>query len=73
MNFPRAAQPQCPRAASVAGVATVGDRKAGSPCHHFNAALALRQLLQNFQPMRVGERFGDRRELGEQRRFWVRS
>jgi hypothetical protein len=50
----------------------VGDGKAGARRRHFDAALALRQLLQNFQPMRVSERLGDRRELGEQRRFRAR-
>jgi hypothetical protein len=51
----------------------IGDRQAGSRCNHFDAPLALRQLLQNFEPMGMGERLRHRGELGEQRQFWIRS
>ena len=44
---------------------SVGDGEAGSFCHHFDTALALRQLFQNLEPMRMGQRFGDRGELRE--------
>jgi hypothetical protein len=47
----------------------IGDGEAGSLCNHFDAALALRQLLQNFEPMHMSQRFGDRGELREQRQF----
>jgi len=45
----------------------VGDRAAGSLRQDLDAPLALGQLLQEFEPMRVRQRFGDGRELGEQR------
>ena len=47
----------------------VGDRQAGSLRQNLDAPLALGQLLQKFEPMRVRQRFGDRGELGEQRQF----
>ena len=45
----------------------VGDREAGSLRQDLDTPLALGQLLQEFEPMRVRQRFGDGRELGEQR------
>ena len=47
----------------------VGDRQPGSLRQHLDAALALRQLLQELEPMGMRERFGDGGELGEQRQF----
>ena len=47
----------------------VGNRQAGPLRQNFNAALALGELLQQFQPVGMAQRFRDRGELGEQRLF----
>ena len=51
----------------------IGDGETGALRQDLDAALALRQLLENFETMRMGERFGDGGELREQRQFRVRS
>ena len=47
----------------------VGDRQAGAIRQHLDAALALRQLLQQLEPMGMPERFRDGGKLGEQRQL----
>lgn len=45
---------------------SIGDGKPGALRQQFDASLPLRQLLQEFEPMRMRERLGDGGELREQ-------
>jgi hypothetical protein len=48
----------------------VGEAEARPRGKFFDAALALREVFQQFQPMRVTERLGHLSEAGEDRLFW---
>jgi hypothetical protein len=49
----------------------VGDRQTRALRQCLDAALALRKLLQQLEPMRMPERFRDSRELREQDLVWA--
>ena len=49
----------------------IGDGQAGTRRQNVHASLALRQLLQELEPMRMRQRFGDGGELREQRQLWT--
>src|SRR5579863_9956260 len=49
----------------------VRDRQPGAARQNLHRALTLRKLFQQFEAMRMAERFRDRGELGEQRLFWT--
>jgi hypothetical protein len=49
----------------------IRDRQTSPVCQYFDAALALRQLLQKFKSMGVPKRFRHCGEFNEQRQLWT--
>ena len=70
-NAPRGNEPAATHALEMLG--GVGDGQPEAIGQHLDAALALGQLLQEFQTMRMSRGLRHRGELAEQNVFWARA